>query len=107
MKDPRDIKQEAMDAAQVAAEQETVPFSVWPGDKAKWPPFPFPFLGDYEPPGWELVDRHFVDISGFGSPEESALTISQFMDRIKEGFGYAILEVGQFQAYIGEYKKIL
>lgn len=106
MRDPEDIKQEAMEAAEIAAQKNLEPFSVWPGDKAKWPPFPFPFIGDYDPPGWKLVDRHFVDSSGFGAPNEPALTISQFMNKIKEGLGYAILEAGEFQLYVGEYKKI-
>lgn len=62
-------------------------------------------LGDYIPFGWELVNTYFVDNLGFGASDEPALTFSQFLTKVKKGFGYAIGEVGQFQVYIHEYKK--
>ena len=64
-----------------------------------------PNFGDYRPNGYELVDKHFVDSSGFGRIGEAALTIDQFQGLIKKNFGYAIIEEGQFQLYIGEFKK--
>lgn len=63
-------------------------------------------LGDYLPKGWELVDTYFVDNSGFGSPDEPALTFEQFLKIVKQGYGYAIGEAGQFQLHIHEYKKV-
>jgi len=82
-----------------------------------------PFLGDYVPRDWkratvddlgEAVDRDsyddeyalFVDISGFGSPDEPAMTFEQlqeFVDR-HPGFGFGLIEQGQFQGYVGVYK---
>jgi len=64
-----------------------------------------PNFGDYRPKGFEETDILFVDSSGFGQPGESALTISQFIDKIKPGYGYAIVDVGQFQIHIAEFKK--
>ena len=63
-------------------------------------------LGEYIPKGWEKVNTYFVDNSGFGSENEPALTFGQFLTKVRKGFDYAIGEVGQFQVYIYEYKKI-
>jgi hypothetical protein len=46
-----------------------------------------------------------VDSSGFGEAGEPALTLRQFLGKIKTGCGYAITEAGQFQVYIGEFEK--
>lgn len=64
-----------------------------------------PNFGDYRPVGYELVETYFVDNFGFGSENESALTFGQFLQKVKKGFGYAIIEQGQFQVYVGEFKK--
>lgn len=55
--------------------------------------------------GWKKVKEYFVDSSGFGSESEPALTPKQFVAKVKEGFGYAIVSEGQFQVYVGEFKK--
>lgn len=55
---------------------------------------------------YELIQEHFVDSSGFGTRGELALTAGDFLDRVKQGLYYGITGVGQFQVYIGEYKKI-
>ncbi len=71
-----------------------------------------PFLGDYVPPGFEFVRKYFVDNSGLGQPDEPALTADQFLAAIRknvlsdESYGYGILEVGQFQVYVGEYRRL-
>lgn len=65
--------------------------------------FNCPDLGNYIPKGWKEVAKYFVDNSGFGMEGESALTCGQFQDNIKGGRGYAIVETGQFQVYIGEF----
>lgn len=62
-----------------------------------------PNFGDYRPKGWKLVETYFVDSSGFGEESEPALTINEFLKKIKAGRGYAIIEAGQFQVYIGEF----
>lgn len=74
---------------------------------------PLPNLGYYEPPGWtELPDlRMFVDSSGWGAPGEPALTLEQFIGQAKAiveehpGMGFAIVEEGQFQVYVGVFRK--
>lgn len=64
-----------------------------------------PNLGDYVPNGWKLIDRLFVDKSGFGGESKPALTVQQFIDKVKSGLGYAIVEEGQFQLYIGVFER--
>lgn len=64
-----------------------------------------PFLGDYVPEGWTQVNDFFVDSSGFGESHESALTQEQFYALVKPGYGYGIIESGQFQVYVGQFKK--
>ena len=65
-----------------------------------------PFLGDYIPKGYKIVNIFFVDSSGFGSESEMALTLGQFLNKVRAGFGYAIKESGQFQVYINEYMEV-
>jgi hypothetical protein len=52
------------------------------------------------------VNTYFVDNSGLGDRSEPALIFMDFLEKVKEGYFYGIKEVGQFQVYIGEYKKI-
>ena len=52
-----------------------------------------------------LVREYFVDSSGWGG-DGIALEVNQFKKALKIGFGYAITQCGQFQCYIGEYKKV-
>ena len=78
------------------------------------PPFPFPNLGDDEvevDKRYEKVDILFCDKSGFGAPDEAALTLDQLIDRLREllrenegGLRLAIVEEGQFQLYIGVWR---
>lgn len=82
--------------------------------------FPFPNLGTYVPEGWEITEESFfVDSSGIGADDESALTIKQFNAELlelvrqsKTGYrlptiGLAISEKGQFQLYVSVYKKVI
>jgi hypothetical protein len=64
-----------------------------------------PNLGDYRPDGWTLEQAYFVDSSGFGRRGEPALTFDQFLEAVARhrGDGFAIIEVGQFQVYIGRF----
>jgi hypothetical protein len=65
-----------------------------------------PFLGDYVPKGWRRTERKelFVDASGFGLPNEPAMTQDMFIEALTAGKGYAITEAGQFQVYVAEYE---
>ena len=62
--------------------------------------------------GYELIDKLFVDRSGFGQEDERALTKSQFECKLAEIVAeyntvYANLtEVGQFQVYMGIFKRV-
>jgi hypothetical protein len=56
--------------------------------------------------GYELTETFFVDNSGFGDRGEPALVFADFLSKVKAGYYYGIREAGQFQVYIGEYKKI-
>jgi len=57
--------------------------------------------------GYDLIETYFVDSSGWGTECEIALTFNNFLNKVKAGFYYGIKEAGQFQVYIGEYKKVL
>lgn len=98
-------------AAERAAERELIPFV--PFDAAEvegWDSFPFPNLGDHRPEGWELVDSLFCDASGLGAANEPALTTKQLkasiLANIPESYGYAIIQEGQFQVYVGRFKRL-
>lgn len=77
--------------------------------------FPFPFFGDYRPDGWEMVDTHFVDATGWGTEDEPALTVEQFRRVIRDSIGdhaanretvgWAVIEAGQFQVRVGEFTR--
>jgi hypothetical protein len=73
-----------------------------------------PNLGRYgseTPDGYEEIDRLFVDKSGFGAPDEPALTFHQFVGKVRtlaaeHGTVYlALVEEGQFQVYVGVYRR--
>ncbi len=52
---------------------------------------------------FEETDEHFVDSSGWGREGEPALTVEEFLKKVKKDKYYAITSVGQFQLFIGEY----
>ena len=47
----------------------------------------------------------FVDKSGFGQPGEPALTLKEFGALARPGFGYGVVEDGQFQCHIGVFER--
>jgi len=102
------MNREAGEAARQSQEEsENQPFLIThKAEVALWPPFPFPNLGDFCPDGWEEVDRFFCDSSGLGEPGEPALTTEQLKVHLKVGMGYAVVEAGQFQVYIGEFQRV-
>lgn len=68
-----------------------------------------PFIGDYRDPEWAVVPDHealFVDTSGFGNDSEPALSQSQFLAKLEAGYGYALIEHGQFQGYVQKFYRI-
>jgi hypothetical protein len=110
------IMSDQMRATVKAAASKRQPFVVWPGDAAMiqhgHAREAIPFLGKYVPYGWKRVLDlngdpvwYFVDSSGFGRADESALTLDAFASILIEGHGYGIIEAGQFQVVIGEYEK--
>lgn len=66
-----------------------------------------PNFGDYRPKGWKLIETLFVDNSGWGGDNEPALSINKFIARVKNDFGYAVIEQGQFQVYVGVFEKVV
>lgn len=112
------IRALSREAAEAAADEGRVPFTVGREDLEDWrsvldsgkaPRLPFPNLGDYRPEGYELVDWHFVDKTGFdlwdaGGP---ALSVGELItEKLLAGRAYAIIREGQFQLYLGEFRKI-
>ncbi|KKN02463.1 hypothetical protein LCGC14_1117400 [marine sediment metagenome] len=65
-----------------------------------------PDVGDNIPDGWELKEELFVDSNGLGSDYDPALSIDQFYDKVKAGFGYATTDAGQFQVHVGVFERI-
>ena len=88
-----------------------------------------PFIGDYRPGDFDVVDRETlvvpddvspwkvhdaicqapyleVDISGWGSPEEPVLTSQEFLAlaAANPDIGWALVEVGQFQGVVGAFR---
>lgn len=95
------------EAAKTAARAKKQPYVAWPGDTIEnvTSHGGIPNFGDYRPKGWKLIDTHFVDKSGFGADYEPALTIERFIANLVPGHGYAMIEEGQFQCYVGEFEK--
>lgn len=62
--------------------------------------------------GYSLIVELFCDSSGFGSPDEPALTLTALIDELKRitnerGTVYtAITGQGQFQVYVGVFQKL-
>ena len=96
-----------------AAKKRRVPFVPdGPQDCDRWPPFPFPNLGYYEPPGWEVTEQNwFIDKTGRGDEDEPALTVRRFREELRHyiaenpGHGFAITEEGEFQAVISAFRQ--
>ena len=57
------------------------------------------YMGDNDGFGAYLVDK-----SGFAADYEPALTLAQFVERLVPGYGYAVVEEGQFQVKVGKFK---
>jgi len=98
------IKRMNEEATAQAESYRTQPFvAKYDGDNDV---FQCPSIGDYEPEGWEEVEQLFVDTSGFGAPGEPALTADEFLSVVKKDYGYALGDVGQFQAHIRVFRRV-
>ena len=106
MYSPSYIRQLSAEAAASAAEENRVPLVLEDADDITRSPN----FGDYRPEGWELEEEYFVDSSGFGAPDEPALTLEQLEEAIAEyvgdgNYGFALTQEGQFQSYIGRFRR--
>ena len=98
-----------------AAEEQRVPFVPdGPEDVDRWPPFPFPNFGCYEPPGWEIAEEDwFVDSTGRGREGEPALTVEQFRMELRRhitehpGDGLAITGEGASQLVVSAFRRAI
>ena len=117
MKSLNQIMLENQEAAAQAARDNREPFCPFgPEEFEHWPPFPFPYFGDYVPHGWKRVKDYFVDASGFGQLGELALTAQEFLNEARGDYtlaticgqkvGWAVVEVGQFQVYVSLFRKL-
>jgi hypothetical protein len=97
-------------AARESCRLGLLPFIVWPEDIVKWkatvaagraPRLPFPALGERNPRGFTLVQEFFVDSSGWGG---HAMSMEKLLDKLQVGLAYSLGDIGQFQAYVREWK---
>jgi hypothetical protein len=105
------IQRLARQQARRAAQEHSVPLLVEAEDKGSGDRLArhlryIPNLGTYRPRGWRLARRLFVDKTGIGHRDEPALTFVQFLAETHVGFGYAIIEEGVFQCYVGEFQPL-
>jgi len=123
---PSTIRDMSDKAAREAARKGRKPFVIYSAeDVDRYPPFPFPFIGDYVAKGWKpYADGDgegepltlFVDTSGMGGEGEMALSVSALRRELKRlmaeaskaeiTLGFAFVEVGQFQGVLGVFSKV-
>jgi hypothetical protein len=100
------IRSLSYEAGIAAARRNLKPFALEAGDVDNMPPFPFPNLGDHIPDGWYIEDTLFVDKYELGGPALSVYGLKETLRPMEgTGVGLAIIEEGQFQLYIGIFKK--
>ena len=97
------------EAAEISRANNQQPFVPDAKGKAKamdgdWTGVNIPNFGDYRPEGWELGETYFVDKTGFDD-QGPALSIERFLVQMRVGLGYAMIEEGQFQCYVGEFNR--
>jgi len=105
-----EIKHRNSEAAKKARRKAKPPRQFFSEDHLDRHATNIPNFGDHRPEGWTLLDDPeplFVDATGLGLESEPALTITGYKKRLLELFkehpeyGYAIIEAGPFQIYIG------
>lgn len=112
---PKELERINNEATRRALEKKQEPYVLFDKeDIDKFPPFPFTHLGDYTPPGWELLEDQeplFCDTTGFGKSSEPALTTAELKRELRKlydqnpNYGYAVIEIGQFQLYLGVFRR--
>ena len=100
------IRRFSREAAQIAAKENKVPLLVEEEDleRIKDHLRYMPFVGDYVPTDYKLVETYFVDMTGVDETGP-ALSQKKFFSKVKTGRGYAVVEAGQLQMYVGEFVK--
>lgn len=108
MMSPEAIHHFSREAAKKAARASKQPYVAWPDETLDHitKGGGIPNFGDYRPKGWKLIAEHFVDKSGFGGEHEPAKTLDRFVKELVVGHGYAMIEEGQFQCYVGEFERL-
>lgn len=102
------------EAARKARRQHKEPHVPTLDDIDNYPPFPFPHLGPFVPPGWEQVEDAlwFADSSGWGRDDEPALSVRRLKNELRQYIaenpthGFGIVECGQFQCYVAAFRPI-
>lgn len=109
------IVAESARAARVAARKHLTPYVPWDASEIDgFNRFPFPFLGDYRPKGWELQEYVTADATGLGYESEPALTVrglrawckAQIAAHPGRSVGFAITEAGEFQVVVASFVRI-
>lgn len=126
------IREISREAAKQAEERGDVPFVFDDYDLGAMevgnmePIRSIPNLGTFLPHGWDRVDieseglptrkvvsdgaeghgAYMVDKTGMGDLREPALTVGEFLSVLRAGYGYAIVEEGQFQVMIGVFREV-
>ncbi len=90
-------------AGQQAELADLVPFVVQAEAIAGYPPFPFPLLGTYRPPGWRMCNTMLCHAEGTDLSEGPAMNASQLRARLQPGYGYAIVEETEHLRMVGEF----
>lgn len=116
MKTLEQIENESRAARIVASARNLQPYVFFNSEEVDGcPPFPFPYIGDYEPWGWTRItdETLFADMTGFGYDDEPALSVPQLKRAIQmllekyqgQTIGFAITEVGEYQCYVDVFRK--
>lgn len=91
----------------MAGLQGLEPYDVWPDDLENFPPFPFPMMGGYVPPGWYVTNHFLVSKQGrhnYGDYyREKSLSVLQFRQRIKVGRAYGVVHIDNHTMRVAEY----
>jgi hypothetical protein len=122
MMDLQTIREITDNATMLARHHKLAPYTHVEGQKVA-----IPMLGRYVHEDWERVaisdfdlgvDRFvnedddggtlFIDMSGFGSPDDPAMQMDAFVELVEQNpdLGFGTIEYGQFQGFIGVYRYI-
>ena len=115
MIDAKTLQAMSDEQAEIAARENKLPFIPFDQQEAdRWPEernYPFPNIGSLRPDGWELIDTLFIDKmgseTGGGGGDMGTRQLNDYIrEHIPQSVGYAIIEEGQSQLYLGVFKRI-